>query len=77
MKKTDADSDVYKTAGNLLIKVNRDEINEELEEKIETLKLREKTVKRQEERIMAKLQEMQNSLQESMQGSGMNPGLGN
>ncbi len=42
LKKSDENAEVFKTAGNLLIKVNRDEINEELEEKLETLKLREK-----------------------------------
>jgi prefoldin beta subunit len=76
LKKADADADVYKTAGNLLIKVKKDEINTELEDKVETLQLREKTIKRQEERVMTKLQEMQVSLQEAMQGAGMNPGMG-
>jgi prefoldin beta subunit len=77
LNKVEGDSEVYKTAGNLLIKVDKDEITVELEDKIETLKLREKTVNRQEERIMAKLQEMQSSIQEAMQGSGAPPGLGN
>ena len=76
LKKVEGDTDVYKTAGNLLIKVNQKEVTVELEDKIETLKLREKSVKRQEERIMAKLQEMQTSIQEAMQGSGMSQGLG-
>ena len=75
LKKVEEDSDVYKTAGNLLIKVKKDEMVTELEDKLETLKLREKTVGRQEERIMKKLQEMQTSLQEAMQGPGQ-PGLG-
>lgn len=74
LKKAEEDSDVYKTAGNLLIKVKKDEMVTELEDKLETLKLREKTVGRQEERIMKKLQEMQTSLQEAMQGPGQ-PGL--
>ena len=66
LKKTDAGAEVFKNAGNLLIKVDRDEINEELTEKLETLKLREKTMARQEERVLKKLQEMQESIQESM-----------
>jgi prefoldin beta subunit len=69
LKKTKSDSEVFKTAGNLLIKVNRDEINEELGDKLETLKLREKTMARQEERVLKKLQEMQTSIQEAMQGT--------
>jgi prefoldin beta subunit len=50
------------------------ELTEELTEKLETLKLREKTVARQEERVMSRLKEMQESLQEAMQ---MQPGMGN
>ena len=71
IKKTEDDADVYKTAGTLLIKVKKDEMVIDLEDKIETLQLREKTVKRQEERIMSRHQEMQASLQEAMQGSGV------
>ena len=76
LKKVEENSDVYKTAGNLLIKVGKNEVTQELEDKIETLKLREKTVQRQEDRIMNKLQEMQSSLQEALQNSGIQPGLG-
>lgn len=71
LKKTEENADVYKTAGTLLIKVKKEDILKELEDKIETLGLREKTVKRQEERIMNRLQEMQAALQEAMQGPGV------
>ena len=67
LKKTESNTEVFKTAGNILIKVPRDEINSELEERLETLKIREKTMARQEERVMKKLQEMQSSIQEAMQ----------
>jgi prefoldin beta subunit len=71
LKKTEDDADVYKTAGTLLIKVKKDDMIKEIEDKLETLQLREKTVKRQEERIMNRLKEMQASLQEAMQGPGV------
>ena len=71
LNKVEEDTDVYKTAGTLLIKVKKDEMTKELEEKIETLELREKTVKRQEDRIMKRLQDMQNSIQEAMKGTGL------
>ena len=71
LNKLEENSDVYKTAGTLLIKVKKDEITKELEDKVETLELREKTVKRQEERIMKRLQDMQVSIQEAMKGSGL------
>lgn len=66
LKKSESGADVFKTAGNLLIKVDRDETFSKLGEQIETLKLREKTIIRQDERLMKKLQEMQASIQESM-----------
>ncbi len=68
LKKADDNADVYKTAGTLLIRVKKEEMTKELEDKLETLQLREKTVKRQEERIMNRLKEMQASIQEAMQG---------
>ncbi len=71
LNKLEENADVYKTAGTLLIKVKKDEITKELEDKIETLELREKTVKRQEDRIMKRLQDMQASIQEAMKGSGL------
>ncbi len=74
MEKVEENAEVYKTAGNLLIKMGKVELTEELTEKLETLKLREKTVARQEERVMSRLKEMQESLQEAMQ---MQPGMGN
>ncbi|KZX12675.1 prefoldin subunit beta [Methanobrevibacter filiformis] len=66
LKKTESGAEVFKTAGNILIKVDRDEINDELTEKLETLQLREKTMARQEERVLKKLQEMQTSIQDAM-----------
>jgi prefoldin beta subunit len=68
LKKTDKDSEVFKTAGNLLIKVDRDEINAELEDKLETSKLRQQTMSRQEDRVMKKLKEMQANIENSMKG---------
>ena len=72
LKKTDKDNDVFKTAGNLLIKVDYDEITEELEEKLETYKLRQQTMGRQEDRVMKKLQEMQASIEKTMKGMNLN-----
>ena len=69
LKKTDADAEVFKTAGNLLIKVDRDETLEDLEDKLETFKLRQQTMSRQEERVMKKLEEMQASIQRALGGA--------
>lgn len=68
LKKTEPGVEVFKTAGNLLIKVERDSTLEELEDKVETLKLRQQTMSRQEERVLKKLEEMQASIQQTMAG---------
>ena len=54
LKKTAADAEVFKTAGNLLIKVDQ---------------LRQQTMSRQEERVMKKLEEMQASIQRALGGA--------
>ena len=72
LKKTDKDNDVFKTAGNLLIKVDYDEITEELEDKLETYKLRQQKMGRQEDRVMKKLKEMQASIEKTMKGMNLN-----
>ena len=66
--KTPEGAEVFKSAGNLLIKVERNETLEELEDKVETLKLRQQTMTRQEERVMKKLEEMQATIQQAMGG---------
>ena len=68
LKKTPEGTEVFKTAGNLLIKVERNSTLEELEDKLETLKLRQQTMTRQEERVMKKLEEMQATIQQAMGG---------
>ena len=68
LKKTDESSEVFKQAGNLLIKVEYKQALDEAEEKLETFKLRKQTMARQEERVMKKLEEMQTNIQAAMQG---------
>lgn len=72
LKKSDENTEVFKQAGTLLIRVKHGEILEEMEDKLETLKLRLQTMTRQEERVMKKLEEMQTSIQSAMQGLGSN-----
>lgn len=70
LKKTDENTEVFKQAGTLLIKVEYADALAEMEEKLETLQLRKQTMARQEERVMKKLEEMQASIQTAMQGMG-------
>ena len=70
LKKTDENTEVFKQAGNLLIKVEYAEALADTEDKLETLQLRKQTMSRQEERVMKKLEEMQATIQNAMQGMG-------
>ena len=70
LKKTDENTEVFKQAGTLLIKVEYADALAEMEDKLETLQLRKQTMTRQEERVMKKLEEMQATIQAAMQGMG-------
>ena len=70
LKKTDESTEVFKQAGTLLIKVDYNDALAEMEDKLETLELRKQTMTRQEEGVMKKLEEMQNTIQAAMQGMG-------
>lgn len=59
-------SEIYKNIGTLLIKSEKKDVSEELAEKKETLELRIKTFKKQEERIEGKLKEMQTKIQKAL-----------
>lgn len=60
------DEDVYKTAGPLLIKTTKAQSEADLNDSIEMLQIREKTINKQEKRINDKLTELQASLQNAM-----------
>ena len=68
LKKTDENTEVFKQAGTLLIKVEYADALADMEDKLETLELRKQTMSRQEERVVKKLEEMQTSIQTAMQG---------
>ena len=70
LKKTDENTEVFKQAGTLLIKVEYNDALADMDDKLETLQLRKQTMARQEERVMKKLEEMQASIQTAMQGMG-------
>ena len=70
LKKTDENTEVFKQAGTLLIKVEYADALAEMEDKLETLQLRKQTMARQEERVVKKLEEMQASIQTAIQGMG-------
>ncbi len=57
---------VYKSVGSVLIKADRDAVKKDLTESKETLGLRIKTIERQEERVITRLREMRDKLQEAL-----------
>jgi prefoldin beta subunit len=59
-------STVYKSVGSILIKADREAVKKELTENKETLDLRIKTIERQEERVVGRLREMRDKIQEAL-----------
>ncbi|EHP86574.1 Prefoldin beta- domain protein [Methanotorris formicicus Mc-S-70] len=58
--------EVYKMAGGIFVKRNKEDIKKELEEKLETLKLRVSTLTKQEEKMQKRLSELQEKLQQAI-----------
>ncbi|PXF53296.1 MAG: prefoldin subunit beta [Candidatus Methanophagaceae archaeon] len=70
LEKLDENSIIYRTVGELMIKVGKTEVKEALSEKKETYDLRLKTLERQEERVQKKYQQLQQQLQQILGAAG-------
>ena len=68
LKKAAPEATVYKNAGSVLIKANRDELLKELEEKSDLTNTRIMVLTKQEERIKNNLQEVQAKVNEALKG---------
>ena len=66
LKKAAADAVVYKNAGSVLVKANKDELLKELGEKTDLTNTRIMVLAKQEERIKANLQEVQSKVNEAL-----------
>ncbi len=66
LKKAPQDVAVYKLAGTIMLKANRDDLIKELEEKKELANTRIMVLKKQEERLKSNLQEIQNKINEAL-----------
>jgi len=62
LKKTAAEDAVYRFSGQILIKVNKDELLKELEEKLELDKTRTTILTKQEEKLKQSLAEIQSKI---------------
>ena len=72
LKKTSDDEAVFKHAGTIMIKSNKKDLLEELEEQLELAKTKASLLAKQEERLKATLQEQETKIQEMMKGHSTN-----
>jgi prefoldin beta subunit len=77
LQKTPEDAEVYRGAGELLIKAKREDVLKDLEEKKDNFDVRLKSLARQEERIQARFTQLQDQIKQALgkfQGQGPQSG---
>ena len=72
LKKIDDGEAVFKHAGTIMIKSNKKDLLEELEEQMELAKTKASLLAKQEERLKVTLQEQETKIQEMMKGPSTN-----
>lgn len=73
LRKAGQDDPVYKSAGSILIRVKRDDLLKELEEKKELANTRMLVLSKQESRIRENIKELQLKIDEAVRGRGQPP----
>ena len=73
LKKAGANDAVYKTAGSVMVKAKKDEVEKELEEKKELGGTRVKVLEKQETRVKENLKEVETKINEMIRGGGPGP----
>ena len=69
LKKASDDESVFKHAGTIMLKSNKKDLTDELEEQMELAKTKSSLLVKQEERLKTTLKEQETKIQEMMQGS--------
>ena len=72
LKKVSDDELVFKHAGTIMIKSNRKDLIEELEEQVELAKTKASLLVKQEERLKTTLKEQETKIQEMVQNTSTN-----
>ena len=72
LKKASDDESVFKHAGSIMIKSNKKDLIEELEEQIELAKTKASLLVKQEERLKITLKEQETKIQEMMKNPSVN-----
>ncbi len=75
LKKASDDELVFKHAGTIMIKSNKKDLIEELEEQVELAKTKTSILVKQEERLKTTLKEQETKIQEMIQNSSTNTKL--
>ncbi len=66
LEKAPADAEVFKQAGLILVKADKEKLKAELLERKELAETRSNILKKQEERVREDLQELQNKIREAL-----------
>ena len=72
LKKASDDESVFKHAGSIMIKSNKKDLIEELEEQLELAKTKSSLLVKQEERLKTTLKEQETKIQEMMKNPSAN-----
>ena len=75
LKKASDDESVFKHAGTIMIKSNKKDLIDELEEHVELAKTKASLLVKQEERLKTTLKEQETKIQEMMKGPSTNTNL--
>ena len=66
LERAPSDTEIFKQAGTILIRSNKEEVKKELEEKKELAETRLNILTKQEERLKQNLQEVQSKIKEAL-----------
>jgi len=75
LKKASDDESVFKHAGTIMIKSNKKDLIDELEEQVELAKTKASLLVKQEDRLKTTLKEQETKIQEMIQNSSTNTKL--
>ncbi len=73
LKKTPEGDAVYKSAGNILVKANKDDLVRELEERKELATTRSTVLGKQEQRVRETIKDLQTKIEDAVKGRSTVP----
>ena len=73
LNKAGETDEVYRMAGSIMVKVDRESANSYLEEQLQLVKTKSDVLSRQKNKIAANLKEQEARINEAMRGAQLNP----